>query len=553
MRFLISSLLLFAGWHVSFFGHAQTTGHEFPMYYTQHAFHADEIQLEPHQKTAMSDVVINADVVATRSIWDDHRFTSELDLMTYDGQSYIVSLQGGAWKNMGSFHSGEMYLNTGASGVFYLQLAQNGTWVPACGTQSFERDERSDVHAMGWQRSDLVLDTDWSAGNANEFITITGAGFGSVQGSGFVTFDNGGNYYDAATASGFNYTEWTDNSITVQVPQAFSNRVRLTTDDGTMLETNDSLHIAYNLDTDASGVYGHTHLHDQNSGGLLFHVNEGLFDVPERMDAIERTLNDFVCKTGVNFQLENESTALGWDLGDGQNTISFDSPSNPLSSSSVGYCHTLWYSCVLGNVTFYYVGEIDVVINGSFDYDYSTGTVATGQAKFAYVLMHELGHAMRLGHVNELSETMYPSVTDWPSNEWNERDTISTNDRVGVTLVVDRASVFTFDGCGVSPMIPLEVDCPEAVNISEGTANQMETWRLHPNPFQNKIFLSTPGDGITPHWVRIWDATGRQVEEVIIPPSGLEWNASKLTPGWYHFQCLDCTEPNSGSVLKTQH
>jgi len=199
------------------------------------------------------------------------------------------------------------------------------------------------------------------------------------------------------------------------------------------------------------------------------------------------------------------------------------------------------------------VGEIDVVINGSFDYDYSTGPVATGQAKFAYVLMHELGHAMRLGHVNELSETMYPSVTDWPSNEWNERDTISTNDRLGVTLVVDRASGFTFDGCGVSPMIPLEIDCPEVVGIPEGTANQMETWLLHPNPFQNNIFLSTPGDGITPHWVRIWDATGQQVEDVIIPPSGLEWNASKLTSGWYHFQCLDCTEPISGSVLKIQH
>jgi len=37
-------------------------------------------------------------------------------------------------------------------------------------------------------------------------------------------------------------------------------------------------------------------------------------------------LDDFVCKTGVNFQLNSAPTSLGWDLGDGQNTISFDSP-----------------------------------------------------------------------------------------------------------------------------------------------------------------------------------------------------------------------------------
>ena len=116
----------------------------------------------------------------------------------------------------------------------------------------------------------------------------------------------------------------------------------------------------------------------------------------------------------MNFQLNDAPTSLGWDLGDGQNTISFDTPDNPLSPGTVGYCNTLWWSCILGDVTFYVAGEIDVVLNAT-DYDYGTGDLTAGNAKFAYVLMHELGHAMRLGHVNEWGESMYPSVTDWPS------------------------------------------------------------------------------------------------------------------------------------------
>ena len=79
----------------------------------------------------------------------------------------------------------------------------------------------------------------------------------------------------------------------------------------------------------------------------------------------------------MNFQL-NTPTSLGWDLWDGQNTISFDTPETS-SLRAVGYCNTLWWSSILGDVT-YVAGEIDVVLNANFDYDYGTGDLTAGNA-----------------------------------------------------------------------------------------------------------------------------------------------------------------------------
>ena len=52
---------------------------------------------------------------------------------------------------MGSFCTGEMYLNPGAKGTFYLSGSHAEGWKPACGVQSYEPLQR-DVLAMGLSR-----------------------------------------------------------------------------------------------------------------------------------------------------------------------------------------------------------------------------------------------------------------------------------------------------------------------------------------------------------------------------------------------------------------
>ena len=518
---------------------AQDLAHTFPHHYTLHAMHADIIPLSAGEKAALADAIIEGEVVATQSFWKNNRIVSTLTIAS-ETAPYQIELMGGAFEDMGSFCTGEMYLNTGAKGTFYLSGSHAEGWKPACGVQSYEPLQR-DVLAMGFNRSTVELSTDWAAGNGMEMLTITGTGFGAVQGNGYVTFETGSGYYDADAAANFNYADWSNTSITVEIPQAQSNRVRVVTNDGNTLESADSLHIRYNLDSEPFSPYGYTHLYNNNGdGSYLFHINEAIFNEPERLEAVERTLDDFVCKTGVNFQLNSAPTSLGWDLGDGQNTISFDSPENPLSPGTVGYCNTLWWSCILGDVTFYVAGEIDVVLNANFDYDYGTGDLTDGNAKFAYVLMHELGHAMRLGHVNEWGESMYPSVTNWPSENWFERDTISTNDRLGVSQAVDIASTFTFSACGISVMEPLDIDCEPVVEVAE--VEEAAVPAPYPNPFEDVI--NVPGAGV---W-SLMDITGKVVQRA--PNTSRTIATEGLPAGCYLLRSEDTVGPRTYRMVR---
>ena len=428
------------------------SNHEFPLFYTLTKFHADVKKLSDEELIRNADIFIKGEVVKTRSYFEGIRIISEISFKSKQDKIYQIKIDGGIIGDVGAFNSGEIYLNTGEIGSFYLKKDIKGNWVPAFGSQSFIPE--IEVQSLIKSNSYANLNTDWSNGNADEWITITGVGFGESQGNGYVTFDNGNGYYAQSIAQSFDYSIWGDEEITVKVPAAFSNKVKIRTDSGYEIETNDSLHIGYNLDANVSSLYGHTYLHNQEDGGHKFYLNTELHNIFERKAAVERTLNDFVCKTGINFFLAEQGTTLGWNLGDGQNTISFDSASNMLSAGTVGFCNTLWSSCIYNGETFYYVNEMDIVINSSFEYDYSTGNPSAGLAKFSYVLMHELGHAMRLGHVNELGETMYPSVTDMPSNSWYERDTISINDQLGVSHAFDLAANFSFSACGLSNMTP---------------------------------------------------------------------------------------------------
>jgi len=429
-----------------------TSNHEFPLFYTLTKFHADVKKLSDEELIRNSDIFIQGEVVKTRSYFEGIRIMSEISFKSNQDKIYQIKIDGGVIGDVGAFNSGEIYLNTGEIGSFYLKKDIKGNWVPAFGSQSFIHE--IEAQSLIKSNSNANLNTDWANGNADEWITITGDGFGDSQGNGYVTFDNGNGYYAQSIAQSFDYSSWGDEEITVKVPAAFSNKVKIITDSGYEIETNDSLHIGYNLDDNVSSIYGHTYLHNQEDGGHKFYLNTELHNIIERKAAVERTLNDFVCKTGINFFLSEQGTTLGWNLGDGQNTISFDSASNMLSAGTVGFCNTLWSSCIYNGETFYYVNEMDIVINSIFEYDYSTGNPSDGLAKFSYVLMHELGHAMRLGHVNELGETMYPSVTDMPSNSWYERDTISINDKLGVSHAFDLAANFSFSACGLSNMTP---------------------------------------------------------------------------------------------------
>jgi hypothetical protein len=153
--------------------------------------------------------------------------------------------------------------------------------------------------------------------------------------------------------------------------------------------------------------------------------------------------------------------------------------------------------------------------------------------------MHELGHAMRLGHVNEWGESMYPSVTDWPSQNWFERDTISTNDRLGVSQAVDIASTFTFSACGISAMDPLDIDCQPVVEVTEV---ETEAPAPYPNPFDD--FINLPNAAA---WT-LMDITGKVVQHA--PNASKAITTKGLPAGCYLLRSEGTTEPRTYRMIK---
>ncbi len=488
-----------------------------PLHYFQSAMHSDQRSVSDSEKALESTHCLQGEVVSIRTENEFPHLRTWFHLKSSEGDTLAYFVEGGATPDWGIFRTDQLYLPLASKGEFCLKSTADGWWTPAYGAASFTPAARP--LTMGLQRVDVNLANDWRNGNAGEFLTITGTGFGDSPG--YVTFFNGSEWYAANTAENFNYVAWQDDEIQVEVPAAFSHPVRVVTATGETLESTDTLHIGYNLSSAPGSPYGYTHLVGQTDGGILFQVNEALFNIPDRMEAIDRTFTEFICKTGANIQLGDAATGAGWNLGDGVNSISFDDAENPLWAGTVGYCNTLWFSCILGNETFYYVGEMDVVINDDFDFDYSTGMPEPGQAKFSYVLMHEMGHALRLGHVNELGETMYPSVTDMPSNAWHARDTISAMDEAGASHAVEIASSFTFSACGVQNMIPVELDCPQTTVEVTNMSNDLPV-HAYPNPFQEQLVLP-PG-----HW-KVYNAMGRLMYDGM----NAQVDASNWTGGMY--------------------
>ncbi len=350
-------------------------------------------------------------------------------------------------------------------------------------------------------------------GGMGQVLTITGSGFGSTQGSGYVAFlKNYTTYHSSTEAAAFHYLSWTDSKITLEMPNAFSGKVRVYQGPG-YAESSDTLHVMANVNTISYSPLDYYHLNNINgSGGHTWFLKQDLFNNPSAKKAVEDVFAEFRCKTGVNYTLENKSVWLPYKLNDAKNCILFDSTGYELPAGTAAYCEFGWKSCILGGQTFYTVNAQELRISNKIDWYYGTGQPPSGKGKLRYVLFHELGHSLQLGHVSEEGESMHPIVTNLPADNWNKRDTLTTADQEAGKYLVQQCRNFTFRACNVKPMLSL-ADCKNVYSTSAGLdLNQKSNNTLpYPNPLNQRGLLFIPE-----MWnmsdVQVLDNTGRQLK-----------------------------------------
>lgn len=259
-----------------------------------------------------------------------------------------------------------------------------------------------------------------------DFITITGSGFGAAAGTVFFTnADDGGSTF---TSSGIasDIVSWSDASITVKVARragtgpinvngAFTSATNLTIDYA-------HLDINSNFSGFGSSTRQRYYLRNLNgSGGYTFLYNTAFNTNAPAVAAFERALETWRCNGGVNF-ISGGTTATASVANDGVNAVFFDAtlPVGVLGRATSQFSGSANGLCNLAN-TVWYTADVDVQFMpdppvAGFTWEYGPALPGGTEFDFESVSVHELGHALGLGHRIASGEVMHYAVTNGVAN-----------------------------------------------------------------------------------------------------------------------------------------
>lgn len=326
-------------------------------------------------------------------------------------------------------------------------------------------------------------------GGIGEILTIKGSGFGAMRGNSYVSFFRDGNIYsDANEGNGFNYISWSNTEIKLQMPVAYSNKIKVLVN-GVECISPDTLHATANLGYRQANPLVYDLLTDiNNKGGITWYVHPVYWNNPDIKQAIAEVVQEFRCKTGVNYILELLTPWAPVNLAQGKYIIGPDS-----ALGVVGFNDRMWSSCIVGAETFYHNKVQLLRFNTQQTWYYGKGQPPAGASKFRYVLYHEMGHSLGLGHVNEPGQSMFPSVTLLPSDNWCSRDSITTSERRAIQYYISLCQGFAFRGCGITPMKP-NTDCTDVFGASSTVPSQTypNTLSVYPNPANDYLIINLP-------------------------------------------------------------
>ena len=265
-------------------------------------------------------------------------------------------------------------------------------------------------------------------------LTINGSGFGTASGSAGINFDNpddgtGGTPYFVAATSDL-IISWTNTQIVVKVPaKAGTGTFSVVEAGGSSGNSPSALQVKYAIlnatfgsaptlrqfslmNVNGSGGYGILYSTNTSGGGADFTTSA-------YKPAFERALTTWNEVGGLNFVYAGTTTTQTVNAGDGINIIMLDNTNTglgPISAGVLAITYSSGLSCsgsqYLQRTGFDMVIRNPGVSTGTYNFNFGPCKTSTATTEFDLenTLLHELGHALNLGHINDSYTGTFPNI-----------------------------------------------------------------------------------------------------------------------------------------------
>lgn len=371
----------------------------------------------------------------------------------------------------------------------------------------------------------------------SSLLTITGSGFGNNQGSIKVPDANLSTTAPTITLDNLDIISWSENKIVVKMPSTTVASGALTPGSGTFNVNNDcgssasdNLQIYYSIRNDIFSSASNEKVRinivqepSQVAGSYIFWCDTSVSHNAKAFACVKKAIATWNCNTGVNWMLAGDTvvTSSMEDNSDGISCIFFSDnfPSSSSSAAMLTKRHTL--SCPDFSDSIAFNNDADIrmritlgnIIPGLvWNYDTTaTNPLQPNAISFYDAILHELGHAHLLNHVNNYWALMYAAV----SPGGIRRDVLSGSETVVGAMDVIHTSVATLPNNTCTYSVVFVAPGSNCNPFGSGVSNLLQNeygFSIFPNPVNDEnIIVSYQLNKNAFVQFKIVDYTGREV------------------------------------------